>query len=105
MLPTLDLETFNHIRNNNNFSFVLEKRTEEELKDQNYSKDLILIPYLSLNNWQAGSILSKSLIIVISVSSSLINFFPYIDLYYQINAIHNLLRIPLNTLFLNFSIF
>ena len=40
MLPILDLKTFQRIRHNKHLSLVLEKRTEEELKDQNYEKEL-----------------------------------------------------------------
>ena len=40
MIPVLDLKTFEKIKYNKHLSFVLEKRTEEELKDQNYEKEL-----------------------------------------------------------------
>ena len=40
MLPITDLKTYNILKNYKNLSFVLEKRTNEELKDQTYLKEL-----------------------------------------------------------------
>ena len=40
MLPITDLKTYNILKNYKNLSFVLEKRTNEELKEQTYLKEL-----------------------------------------------------------------
>ena len=40
MLPITDLKTYNILKNSKNLSFILEKRTNEELKDQTYLKEL-----------------------------------------------------------------
>lgn len=83
MLPILDLRTFNILKNYSNLSFVLEKRTEEELKDEAYSKELDRIDpntvnmETELNEFCAKTNITQYYVNYLNEPIELVLYFPY----------------------------